>query len=224
MFTKIVTSALIAGFVAGLIAAVLQFLFVQPVLLHAELYETGTKVHFGANGSDANGPVWTFIAMRDGFSILFSALVYCGYGLLLIAALALADEQNQTYTPRQGIVWGIAGFAVFQLAPAFGLPPEVPGIGAADVTDRQVWWFFTVAATAIGLGLFAFGKTPLLWAVGAALILLPHIIGAPVPDAFVGTVPPEVASLFVTRSLGVGLVAWIVLGVLAVHFWNTTSE
>ena len=39
MFAKIAVSALIAGFGAGLIAALLQFAFVQPLLLHAELFE-----------------------------------------------------------------------------------------------------------------------------------------------------------------------------------------
>ena len=39
MFQKIAVSALIAGFGAGLVAALLQFVFVQPLLLHAELFE-----------------------------------------------------------------------------------------------------------------------------------------------------------------------------------------
>ena len=47
MFQKILTSALFAGFCAGLIAGLLQLVFVQPVLLHAELYEAGKLVHFG---------------------------------------------------------------------------------------------------------------------------------------------------------------------------------
>ena len=48
MLTRIVTSALFAGAAAGLVAALLQFIFVQPVLLHAELYESGALQHFGA--------------------------------------------------------------------------------------------------------------------------------------------------------------------------------
>ena len=48
MFARILTSALFAGAAAGVVAAILQFMFVQPVLLHAELYEAGDLVHFGA--------------------------------------------------------------------------------------------------------------------------------------------------------------------------------
>ena len=46
MLKNMLSSALIAGVAAGLIAALLQFVFVQPVLLHAELYEGGELVHF----------------------------------------------------------------------------------------------------------------------------------------------------------------------------------
>ncbi|MFP3548422.1 CbtA family protein, partial [Rhizobium sp. SIMBA_035] len=49
MLTRILTSALFAGAAAGLIVALLQLFFVQPVLLHAELYETGALVHFGGD-------------------------------------------------------------------------------------------------------------------------------------------------------------------------------
>jgi cobalt transporter subunit CbtA len=224
MFTRLLTSALFAGFAAGLIAAILQFLFVQPVLLHAELYESGAVTHFGATGSDANGPGWSFDALRDGFSILFSALIYVGYALILIAAIALADEQGMKFTPRQGLLWGLAGFVTFQFAPGFSLPPEVPGVAAADVSARQVWWFFTAATTAIGLSLFAFGTTWFLWGIGGVLILLPHVIGSPQPHTFVGTVPPEIASLFVSRSLGVGIVIWSLLGILSVSFWNQSAD
>jgi adenosylcobinamide kinase/adenosylcobinamide-phosphate guanylyltransferase len=47
--------------------------------------------------------------------------------------------------------WGLAGFAVFTLAPGLGLPPELPAMPAADLLARQVWWIGTAAATAIGL-------------------------------------------------------------------------
>ena len=46
MFFRLITSALFAGAAAGLIAALLQLAFVQPVLLHAERFESGDLVHF----------------------------------------------------------------------------------------------------------------------------------------------------------------------------------
>ena len=46
MFTRLLTSALIAGAGAGLVAAVLHFAFVQPILLQTELFEDGTLAAF----------------------------------------------------------------------------------------------------------------------------------------------------------------------------------
>lgn len=225
MFQKIVTSALLAGFCAGLIAAVLQLVFVQPALLHAELYEGGELTHFGVEVVSAHPDLPGFNAMRDGLSILFSALIYVGYALVLIAVMGLAEERGlTTITAQTGLIWGIAGYVAFHMAPAFSLPPEVPGVAAADVGARQVWWWSTVAATAAGLALLAFGRGWTFWLVGAVLIAAPHLVGAPHPDTFAGPVPPEIAALFAARALGVGLVVWALLGVFAGYFWQREGD
>ncbi len=224
MFSRIAVSALFAGFLAGVVAALLQLAFVQPVLLHAELYESGTLNHFGDGGA-GNGGAGATAAVpgidleRDGLSVLFTALTYTGFAFLLVAAMALAEDRGWRVTVRQGLVWGVAGFLAFQLAPALGAPPELPGSAAAEIDLRQIWWFGTVGATAAGLALIAFGRGWALRAVAAALLLAPHLIGAPHPDEFIGPAPPELASLFAARALGVGLVAWAVLGLLAAYFW-----
>ena len=48
MINRMVTSALFAGFVAGLFAALLHFAFVQEKILLGEEYETGVAVHFAS--------------------------------------------------------------------------------------------------------------------------------------------------------------------------------
>jgi len=225
MFTRIVTSALFAGFAAGLIAALLQLHFVQPVLLHAELYESGALVHFGADTSHGNHPDINGIDLvRDGLSILFTALVYTGYALIMIAMMAAAQDRGAEITPRNGLLWGIAGFFAVHFLPAFGLPPELPGSAAADVAPRQVWWFGTVAVSALAMWLIAFGKNWSVWAIAVVLLLMPHIIGAPHPDTFTGPVPPELAGIFASRALGVGLAAWVMLGLFSAYFWQRENE
>lgn len=219
MFRQVLTSALFAGFAAGLIAAALQLVFVQPVLLASELYESGEVVHFAGQGSSVH-VAWAFDPVRDMLSILFATLIYCGYAMLLVAAMALAALRGVEITPRAGLLWGIAGFVAVHLAPAFGLPPELPGSAAADLGARQVWWFSTVAATGIGLWLIAFGTGPVPRVIGALAILAPQVIGAPHPDTFVGPVPPELAGLFAARALGVGFAAWTLLGLFAGWFWQ----
>lgn len=220
MFSKIVTSALLAGFCTGLIAALLQFMFIQPVLLHAELYETGTLVHFGEGAIGATPELPGFDAMRDGLSLLFSALIYVGYGLVLVACMGLAAERGARIDARTGLLWGVAGFVALHFAPAVSLPPEVPGGAYTDITARQIWWWGTAIATALALALIAFGRAPVMIAAAIALLLAPHVIGAPHPENFAGPVPPELASLFATRALGVGFAAWAFLGTLAGYFWT----
>lgn len=231
MLTKLLASALFAGFAAGLIAVALQFAFVQPVLLEAELYESGQAVHFGAgdaaateahdhNSHDHGTPrAGGLDIKRNGLTVLFSIFTYAGYGLILVAGFALAQTRGEIITARSGLIWGVAGFVAVQLAPAFGLAPELPGNAAADLSARQIWWAATVLATGTGLWLIAFGKGWLYWAISIVLLLVPHIVGAPQPLSFAGPTPPELAAEFAARALGAGLVAWAVLGLSAGFFW-----
>ena len=53
MTYRMLASGLIAGFAAGLFAALLHFAFTQPLLLLGEQYEMGAMTHFGTMGSHA---------------------------------------------------------------------------------------------------------------------------------------------------------------------------
>ncbi|WP_306029671.1 CbtA family protein [Stappia sp. MMSF_3263] len=224
MFTRILTSALFAGAAAGLIAALLQLYFVQPVLLHAELYEGGDLVHFGTESTvSAIQNLGGIDVVRDGLSIFFTMLVYCGYALMLVALMSLAEARGAVISARTGIIWGIAGFIAVHLAPGFTLAPEVPGVAAADVYARQVWWFSTVAATGVALWLIAFVRNWASYGIAAVLLLAPHVIGAPEPEVFTGPVPTELGALFAARAFGVGMAAWALVGCFAGHFWSSQT-
>ncbi len=220
MFSKVLTSALIAGFGAGLIAATLQLSFLQPILLFAELYEAGVLQHFATTPAAVVPPGYVFDLYRDVLTVVFTALIYVGYALVLLPAMAFAQSRGAAITPRTGLIWGIGGFAAVQLAPAFGLPPELPGIAGADVDLRQIWWGATVIATAMGLWLIAFGQNWALWGTAIILIAAPQIIGAPQPDAFTGPAPPELGAEFASRALGVGFAAWASLGLFTATIWG----
>jgi len=219
MLKKLLTSALFAGFAAGLIAALLQLVFVVPVIAEAELYETGELVHFGAAATD--GQAHAEIAqdwVRNGFTVLATAATYIGFSLMLVAAMTLAERAGSRPSARQGLIWGVCGFIALQMAPAIGLPPELPGMAGGDLTARQIWWVGTAVTSALALAALAFGRGWVAWAMAALLFLAPHIVGAPHPDAYLGTVPPELAAKFAGRALSVGLVAWAILGALAAQF------
>jgi len=242
MMYRLLAGGLVAGFGAGLFAALLHFAFVQELILLGEEYETGALVHFaGAGeasteaaaghdhadgdaaqdhdhepGEDAEVGVFE----RNALTVLFTGLIYAGYGMLLAAGYALAEQLGRPIAARDGLVWGIAGFVTLQLAPAMGLAPELPGTLAADLGARQIWWFGTAIATGGGLALLAYGRGIAAWLAAGALLAAPHVIGAPHLEGFSGVAPPEVAGEFSARVLGVGLAAWAALGWLTAQAWT----
>ena len=219
MFSRIMVSGLFSGALGGIIAGFLQWYFVQPVLLHSELYEAGILTHFVGTSNSAHPDLEYIQPMRDGLSLIFSMLIYTGYAIILIAAMLLRAQKSETnITFHQGIIWGVSGFFVVHLAPAISLPPEVPGVAAAELQLRQIWWFATTLLTAGGLWIIAFTKKGSRFIIGAALILAPHIIGAPEPDIFTGPAPTEIGALFASRALGTGLISWAMLGGLSAFF------
>ncbi len=220
MYSRFLISALFAGAAAGLITGILQLVFVQPVLLHAEFYETGTLAHFGATPVSAHPELPGFDVMRDGLSLIFTMLTYTGYALIMLAVMGIAEDRGAHIDGRTGILWGVAGFIAFHLAPGFTLAPEVPGVASADVAARQIWWFATAGSAAVALWLIAFAKNWTMWGIAVILLLAPHIVGAPEPDSFAGPVPPEIASLFAARAFGVGFAAWVLLGCFGGYFWQ----
>jgi len=226
MFMRLLTSAIFAGALAGLVGGILQLYFVQPVLLLAELYESGQLVHFGAEPVMISMGYAGFDLTRDLWSLAFSLLIYCGYGLMLVALMGIASDQSLISahpTFRHGIIWGVGGFVALHLAPSFGLAPEVPGGASADLEARQVWWFATTLATSVALWLFAFAKTRKMIGLGVILLFAPHLFGPPEVTYLRGPVPPEIAALFASRMLGVGLIAWVVLGAAASHIFGRFS-
>ncbi|MGX9352000.1 CbtA family protein [Shimia sp. W99] len=222
MTKNLLSSAVFAGLIAGLIAALLQFVFVIPLLLEGELYESGARVHFLVDGmtqSEKGAPGLGNEWGRHLMTVAFNVVTYTGYGLLLVAAMGFARERTGLQiTVQNGLIWGLCGFIAVQLAPAMGLPPELPGTPAAEVAPRQVWWIGTILATAIGLALIAFGRGVLVHAVALLLILMPHLFGAPHLDTYFGIAPPELSAEFATISLGVAAVGWCLLGYFSAYF------
>lgn len=247
MFKRLFAGALFAGLGAGALAALIELTFVVPLIHEGELYETGALVHFGAAGSQTHDHADTAATpgavrltdlaaepahehggapddpfMRTVRTFGFFLVSYTGFALLLIAGFALAERAGHRITARSGVIWGLCGFFVVQLAPGFGLPPELPGGAGADLELRQVWWVGCAIATFLGLALLSFGKGPVFLAAGAIAIALPHLIGAPTAP-FAGLVPPELAGHYATRVLGSGAVCWALLGTIAGAIWSRDS-
>jgi cobalt transporter subunit CbtA len=221
MLRRIFLTALIAGTAAGLFAAGLQHLKLIPLIAAAEVYEAagahGDHQHDSAAHADHQHdavPEWEPAPgiERAGYTVLADLLAGIGFAALLSGAVALARSRGYAIDARRGLLWGAAGFLVFALAPAIGLPPELPGMSAAALAARQQWWLLTAAATAAGLGVLVFARPAVLRVIGIVLIVLPHLFGAPVAPHGAGGVPAELAAEFATASLATAAAFWLLLG------------
>lgn len=212
MFRRIFLTALIAGAMAGLFAAAVQRIQIIPLIERAEVYEAA-EPHTRHSGMP--GPaIWQPEAgvERAAYTVMADLLTGIGFALLLIGAMALAGLRGHVVDARRGVLWGVAGFAVFTLAPSLGLPPSLPGMEGAELVQRQAWWVGTAIATAAGLALIVVRPKPAHRVIGVVLLILPHAIGAPAVPESGGGVPPELAARFVVASIIAAALFWIVLG------------
>ncbi|MBJ7312493.1 CbtA family protein [Rugamonas sp. CCM 8940] len=156
-------------------------------------------------------------AQRTFFSAVANISMAVAFGLLLSAAMTL---RGVSHGWRGALLWGAAGYAVFFLAPSLGLPPEVPGTAAAPLGERQVWWLLTVAATAGGLALLALAPRWPLKLAGVAILLAPHLVGAPQPLVHASAAPAELAQSFIYATAFANAVFWLALGALSGFFFK----
>ncbi len=211
--------ALLSGLAAGSIAWGLQAFVTTPLILAAETYEDSAAANFpstapaeGAHDHDV--AAW---APEDGWPRTLSTLgadlvIGIGFAALLVAAYALLGEPK---TWLGAFAWGLAGFIGLALAPSFGLPPELPGTESADLVARQIWWAATAIATLGGLYLLARHRRPVFIILAVALILLPHLIGAPQPEIAHSAAPEDLQQRFHIAALATNFVFWLALGGIA---------
>jgi cobalt transporter subunit CbtA len=225
------TVAMLAGISAGVISWAVQMFGTTPLILEAEVYETsgapaelaaadeatGHSHEAGAAEHEHDTETW---APSDGWErnlyTLGAAIVTgVGFAFLLTAAIVFLGKGADW---RRGLLWGLAGFASFSLAPALGLPPELPGTEAAPLPDRQLWWIGTAVATAAGLFAAARLRNIYGYAIALVLIAAPHVIGAPHPVTPGSLAPEALEHKFILVAIASSLVFWLALGALTGAF------
>ena len=223
MFKNIFVSAVVCGAIAGILATVMQMLLVTPLLMEAELFETGQSMHFITDGSPES-PIKHVDIWEDPYrhlmTLCFNLVTFTGFGFILVAAMAFFQKRGFTLSKAEGIVAGVSGFIVFQLAPSVGLPPELPGTIGVTVGLKQTWWIITILSTTVGILLLFLDKHKVVSGAGIIFITIPHLIGHPKLETYFGVAPPELAAEFASRALAVSLIAWIILGVISSQFWK----
>ncbi|QAU46892.1 CbtA family protein [Bradyrhizobium guangzhouense] len=255
-FRAIVFASVISGFVVGLLVTVVQQFGTVPLILKAEVFEKAAEAHqheapatpqpaaaghdhaahdhgdhdHGAGDHD-HGGAWE---PRDGFernayTAAANVLTAIGFALLLAGFFVVrGGATGASVSWHEGLLWGLAGFAVFTLAPGLGLPPELPGVPSAPLLSRQIWWLAAVLATAGGLALIVFRPSVPAAISGVILLTLPHLIGAPELANVETNVPSSLSHQFVTAATVTSLVFWTLLGGLTsavfAHFDRGTAQ
>jgi cobalt transporter subunit CbtA len=204
LFRRIVFAAAIAGALAGVTLTVLQTSALVPLILEAESFEqaVATNHDMPRDWAPEDGPERTF----------FTALANSGAGVGFALLLGALFASREPVSVLQGSLWGGAGFVVFYLNPALGLPPELPGTPAAPLTERQVWWFLAILATAGGMALLVTTRRWVCKAAGLALLAAPHLTGAPHPEYAASPVPDDLEWRFVFAATWTNGVFWLLLG------------
>ena len=240
---RVLSAAVCAGLLTGIAMAIVLQFTTTPLILQAEVYETAAHVQqegksvLVARPQFAKAPIvlahdhaaapaasphadegWM---PAEGFqrtltTSVATVTVAIGYALILLGCMILSREPID---PRRAFLWGLAGFVATGLAPALGLAPELPGSAAAELLMRQMWWGATALLTAIGLFFLFQRPQPLAKAAGIALIVAPHLIGAPHTAVFESTAPAELAAQFAATSLVVHALMWACLGASVGWLW-----
>lgn len=228
MIKRIAQTAGFSGLLAALVLTLLQSFWVAPLILEAETFEkpAPTQTHDHADSAmpahSHDAEAWE---PEDGWQRVLSTtggnlVVAVGFALMLAGLYTLRSPTRTS----QGLLWGVAGYATFCLAPTLGLPPELPGTAAADLLQRQIWWVGTAASTAVAIALVVFGKHWALKVLGIVIVVIPHIMGAPQPLVHSSLAPEALESQFKIASQLTNFAFWLALGVISAWLFRRKPE
>jgi cobalt transporter subunit CbtA len=231
LFRRIVLAALCAGTLSGFVITEAHQVVTVPIILEAEVFERAAEQPMDlASPADPAASVHheEVVAWEpaDGlertvYTGLADVLTGIGFALLLVSAYSMTGTGGGW---GKGLLWGLAGFAAFTLAPGLGLPPELPGTEAAPLLDRQIWWSATALLTAGGLALLMFRRQALWAIVAVVLIALPHVTGAPRLAEHASAVPESLAHRFVLAATVTSLLFWVCLGITTGYLFQRFSR
>ena len=117
-------AALVAGTIAGTLLFVYQYLVVVPRIVAAEAYESRERGRWGGSGPHQHSEWKPDEGLeRSFFTAASTILTGIGFAALLLSTVTLCGFELDV---RRGLLWGLAGFVCFAVAPALG-----PAAGAA---------------------------------------------------------------------------------------------
>ncbi len=154
LLARLFLASFVSAIVVGSVGTGLQYIRVVPLILESEAFESTSDSGSSSNGTtavdDASGDdEWAPAdgAERGFYTWVSNMLVSLSFSLILVAICTL---DNMRVDFRSGLTRGVAGWTIFMALPCIGLSPELPGMAAADLSDRQWWWLYAVCFAAAG--------------------------------------------------------------------------
>jgi len=198
----------------------------EPEVPAAHEHAAGMAAHSHEHEHDATAWEPEGDLERGVWTLVANVLGATGFALLLVPMLAWWDRQRggASASLKTGVLWGVAGWLSLFVWPALGLHPELPGEVAAGLYARQAWWLLAVGSAAGGLALLALATGKLRW-LGVPLLVLPFVVGAPLPEgsafanfsADAAVKMQALQSQFLIATAVTSALQWLVIG--AVSAW-----
>jgi cobalt transporter subunit CbtA len=215
-FRKLISIVLLAGTGAGLLLFAVQHFTTFPLIERAEAYESAAHKMPGTPETEEGWKPADGIE-RPLFTVLTTVLTAIGFAALLFGIIALKPVSLDW---KRGALWGCAAFVCVDLAPAFGLPPQPPGVPVADIYARQLWWIAAVSSMAIALWLLLDRRKPIpVRLAGVLVAILPDAVGAPVATGL-NSIPASLIHQFALASMLSTGIFWIALGSIGGFFYQ----
>ena len=239
IFQKLVWAGLAVAVVVGSVETGIQRWQATPLILAAEVYEE-QKVQVPTPADVMAAPAHAEAAAtehvhehgaakewepengveRIGWTWVANVLHAFSMALLVFAVMGVWLYRRGTQLASQPLACLVAaaGGISFNLWPSLGLHAEVPGMEAAPLHARQLWWLLSVGSAVLACVVVGFARGAWRWIAAVALLALPFVVGAPAldGDALAGFSPEAHAALEALGQQFIWATSWV-----AVSFWAT---
>lgn len=237
VFQRLIWAALVTAVVVGSLQTGVQRWQAAPLILAAEMYESrklgapgpvAPEAHMHSDSVVAHEHAPGHVVAekwepdsgseRIGWTWVANCLHAFSIGLLVFAVMGVWLYQRGTAVGSIVLAaWvAAAGFVSLHLWPSLGLHAEVPGMEAAPLHARQLWWVLAVCSSAIACAVAGLSRSSWRWLVAAALLALPFGVGAPQfqGHALAGFGPEARAALEQLEGQFIWATTWV-----ALSFW-----
>ncbi len=225
-FSRVVSRALIAGLITGVLMGAYMYFVVEPTVGEAiALEESLAELASSDPGAVAEEPLFDRVQQTAGgvaANVIYAVVVGAVFGVVF----AKFRHRLPSASDRKRAMWLAAvGFAAVGLVPALKYPANPPAVGDPDtVNERTVQYLVLLVvsvAAAIALTRLAgvlrgrLAEHTRAVAVAAATVLVYGVIMVVLPgtpDSIAAEVPADLVWDFRIRSLGSLVLLWAGLG------------